>query len=175
MNHPSASDALRREAESKLIRHKQQYLHALPASSTKTALLNDLEELVNGVVLLGIPDELAWTICLEGKNHDTIGKSNLGFYLKTKLNFGNLEGFGFTFLRQMINLFPDRPLMSLLKAYFAYVGIPLSSDEERLPEPNRDAYDLILVSAAACRPVIMFHPFPFRKSSLLRLSSFSQI
>jgi hypothetical protein len=56
------------------------------------ALLNDLQELVDGVVLLGIPDELAWTICLEGKNHDTIGKIHSWVYSKMRLTFANFRG-----------------------------------------------------------------------------------
>jgi hypothetical protein len=71
-----------------------------------------------------------------------------------------LEGYDFAFMRQMMNLFPDRPLTSLLKAYFAYAGIPLSGDEERLPEPNRDAFDAILASIVSFRPTMISHPIP---------------
>jgi superkiller protein 3 len=75
--HPSTGDDLRRQTESKLIRYKQRYLHALPDSeesaSAKTAVLKELDELVNGVVLLRIPDELAWMIFMEGQDCEVIG------------------------------------------------------------------------------------------------------
>ena len=74
LNHPNTSDDVRRATESKLLRHKQSYLCALPISSEKTKVASELEDLVNGVVLLGIPDELAWTIFIEGKDCDTIGR-----------------------------------------------------------------------------------------------------
>jgi len=75
--HPSTGDELRRRTESKLLRYKQRYLYALPVTEesapAKTAALKELDELVNGVVLLRIPDELAWMIFLEGQDIETIG------------------------------------------------------------------------------------------------------
>jgi superkiller protein 3 len=77
LNHSNTSDDLRRITESKLLRHKQQYLHALPFSgkfsSAKAQVATEVEVLVNGAVLLGIPDELAWTIFIEGIDSDSIG------------------------------------------------------------------------------------------------------
>lgn len=32
---------------------------------------------MNGAVVLGIPDELAWSIFIEGKDCDTIGENGL--------------------------------------------------------------------------------------------------
>ncbi|KAF9222633.1 superkiller protein 3 [Gyrodon lividus] len=76
LNHPSTSDELRRSTETKLIRYKQQYFYALPiASSEKATLRLELDELVNGVVVIGVPDELSWSIFLEGKDSDTIYES----------------------------------------------------------------------------------------------------
>jgi hypothetical protein len=78
INHPGTSDELRRSTESKLLRHKQRYLFALPstgeAATTKAELAADVADLVNGVVLLEIPDELAWTMHLESKDVDTLGR-----------------------------------------------------------------------------------------------------
>lgn len=74
LNHPSTSDELRRSTEAKLIRYKQKYFYALPTTSPEKALLGEeLDELVNGVVIIGVPDELSWSIFLEGKDSDTIG------------------------------------------------------------------------------------------------------
>ena len=78
LNHPNTSDDLRRSTESKLLRHKQQYLYAIPAlresAALKTKIAGELESLVDGVVLLGIPDELAWNLFIDSKNCDTIGR-----------------------------------------------------------------------------------------------------
>ena len=77
MNHPNASDDLRRSTESKLLRYKQQLLHALPGTgdlaSKKQQLAAQLQDLVNGMVLLEIPDEAAWLIFIEGTDAPTIG------------------------------------------------------------------------------------------------------
>lgn len=78
LNHPNTPDDLRRVTDSKLLRHKQQYLHALPATGKlaplKAQIASELEGLVNGAIVLGIPDELAWTLYIEGKDCDTIGQ-----------------------------------------------------------------------------------------------------
>jgi superkiller protein 3 len=79
LNHPNTSDELRRQTESKLLRHKQAFLHALPAigdhSDHKTRLAKEVQELVDGMVLLSIPDELAWLVFLENKNAESIGQA----------------------------------------------------------------------------------------------------
>lgn len=78
LNHPNTPDDLRRIAESKLLRHKLRYLHALPLSGklapVKTQIAAEIEQLVHGAIVLGIPDEIAWTFFIEGKNSDSIGK-----------------------------------------------------------------------------------------------------
>jgi superkiller protein 3 len=40
----------------------------------KAQIATEVEQLVHGAVLLGLPDELAWTIFIEGKNSDSIGE-----------------------------------------------------------------------------------------------------
>jgi len=42
--------------------------------STKAQIASEVEALVNGAVVLRIPDELAWTIFIDGQNIDTIGQ-----------------------------------------------------------------------------------------------------
>lgn len=74
MSHPSASDELRRSTESKLLRHRLEHLRAAPpGSALKASLTAEVDQMVDGIVLLGIPDELAWTIELEGQDTDSIG------------------------------------------------------------------------------------------------------
>jgi superkiller protein 3 len=88
LNHPSTSDEFRRFIEAKLIQYKQQYFYAMPTTSSEKAALGlELDELVNGVVLLGVPDERSWSIFLEGKDSDTI----CGYSLLIELAEPNLR------------------------------------------------------------------------------------
>ena len=76
LNHPNTSDELRRETETKLLHLKQRHLFALPASGNsadKARLASELDELINGMVLLKIPDELAWTLLIESRDAAEIG------------------------------------------------------------------------------------------------------
>jgi hypothetical protein len=77
LNHPNTSDDLRRATESKLLRHRQRYLYAIPVSGEsaplKTRIAGELESLVDGIVLLGIPDLLAWNLFINSKDCETIG------------------------------------------------------------------------------------------------------
>ncbi|KAI0051258.1 TPR-like protein [Auriscalpium vulgare] len=147
MNHPNTSDDLRRLVESKLLRHKRAYLQALPTSRSdlKQRLAAEVQDLVNGMVLLQIPDELAWTIFIDSQDAETV------------------EGYGFDYLRQYMRLFPSVALTHLVKAYFTYSGIPLSEDEdgsdngsepsEPVPD-DADPYELILEAATALQTSI---------------------
>ncbi|KAK0440394.1 TPR-like protein [Desarmillaria tabescens] len=113
LNHPNTSDELRRETETKLLKHKQQYLYALPnTSEQKKKVLQQVEELINGAIILQLPDELAWALFLERKDVETI------------------DDYEYPLLRQYMALFPSHPLVSMLKGYFIYNGIPLTDDEE---------------------------------------------
>ena len=70
LNHPNTSDELRRDIEAKQLRYKQQYLQSIPATADGRALkkkvAHDLDELVQGIVLLKKPDELGWRMHFEG-------------------------------------------------------------------------------------------------------------
>ncbi len=52
-------------------------MHALPSTGATAALkmevAREIESLIDGAVLLHIPDELAWMLFLEGKDVETIG------------------------------------------------------------------------------------------------------
>ena len=80
LSHPAASDEIRREAESKLLKHKQQLLFALPATpqfaEQKTKLAQEVQDLVSGMVLLKIQNELAWSLYIESKDAKTIRESD---------------------------------------------------------------------------------------------------
>lgn len=75
INHPSTSDELRRSTEAKLFRYKLKHLKALPVNDRKKApTLRVVDEMMRGMILLKIPDELVWTQWLESKNAGRIGK-----------------------------------------------------------------------------------------------------
>lgn len=74
LNHPGTSDELRRDTESKLVRYKQQLFYVLPSTDPeKCQVGTQLDEIVNGIVSIGIPDEFAWCMWLEGRDTDTVG------------------------------------------------------------------------------------------------------
>lgn len=134
--HPSTGDDLRRQTESKLIRYKQRYLYAIPdtekSASAKTVALKELDELVNGVVLLGIPDELAWTIFLEGQDCD------------------NIAAYDRALMRQFMALFSTSPIALLLGGYFSYIGVPIADEEGKpLIVLEDDPFDTIINAFSA--------------------------
>ena len=74
INHPSTSDELRRSTEAKLFRYRLKYLKALPVNDPKKEMtLKLVDEMMRGMVLLDIPDELVWTQFLESKNAGQLG------------------------------------------------------------------------------------------------------
>ena len=138
LNHPNTSDDLRRATESKLLRHKQRYLYAIPVSRESAALkariAGELDSLVDGIVLLGIPDQMAWSLFINSKDCETIG----GFFLVREdlrcvadgFPFCT-EGYDFSTLRAYRGLFPSLPLTALVTGYFAYSGVPGESDADK--------------------------------------------
>lgn len=75
--HPYTSDELRRATEAKLLQFLHRFQCALPlsgdAGKRKLGIGKEVQELVDGVILLKIPNELAWCLYIEGRNTDTIG------------------------------------------------------------------------------------------------------
>lgn len=74
LRHPSTSDELRRSTEAKLFRYRLKYLKALSSKDPrKEEVFKHVDDMMRGVVLLEIPDELVWTEWLESKNAARIG------------------------------------------------------------------------------------------------------
>ncbi|KAG2745039.1 superkiller protein 3 [Suillus brevipes Sb2] len=135
LNHPSTSDELRRATESKLIRYKQQLFLALPSTDPEKRQVGmQLDEMVHGIVTIGIPDEFAWCMWFEGRDSDTV------------------EGLGLAYLKQFIELFPTSTLALMLTGYFAYSKV--TNDDEGSTEEltfavDSDPYDIILDAFSA--------------------------
>jgi len=89
MNHPKCSDDLLRVTESKLLRCKANYLHALPITdefiATKGQIREEVNELIRGAVLLRLPDEFAWTLYIEEQDCENICK--LSFYRMVSITY----------------------------------------------------------------------------------------
>jgi superkiller protein 3 len=74
LNHPNTPDELRRQTESKQLRHKRDHLLSLPLDDPmKRQLAIEVEKLISGVVLLRIADELAWSVFIDGQDCEVIG------------------------------------------------------------------------------------------------------
>ncbi|TFK54052.1 TPR-like protein [Heliocybe sulcata] len=112
LNHPNTSDETRRTVEGKLLRHRQRYLYCLPDSDEKAKVAAEVESIINGVVLLGLPDELAWVLYIDGMDSET------------------LEGYDYSVFWRFIGLFPASVISELLRAWFAYKGIPDPEQED---------------------------------------------
>ncbi|TFK25481.1 superkiller protein 3 SKI3 [Coprinopsis marcescibilis] len=121
LNHPNATDDLRLSTEAKLLRLTRRHLLSIPQANhdQKTRLLQELEDLVQGGVLLKRPDELAWEMCLEWQDYvdvDEIDTANLFSYLE---------------------IFPKNNLSEVLRAYLLFRNIHwLRDDVESKEKPD---------------------------------------
>ncbi|KIY73049.1 superkiller protein 3 [Cylindrobasidium torrendii FP15055 ss-10] len=123
-NHPRTSEEVRRQTENKLLDFKKNYLFALPPTSPeKKRLFTEVEEIVNGVVLLKLPNELAWMLFFDTKDTDTV------------------EGYDYSTLRLFVELFPSHYLADMIRGYFMYYNIPLQLEGEE--EKADDAPDTV--------------------------------
>jgi hypothetical protein len=76
LNHPNTPDELRRQTESKQLRHKRDLLFSLPLDDPmKRQLAIEVDKLISGAVLLRIADELAWSAFIDGQDCQVIGTS----------------------------------------------------------------------------------------------------
>lgn len=104
--------------------------------------------MVDGAVVLGVPDDLAWTIFIEVKDCDTIGWCRFVLSVDVMLIrsiFFRIDGYDFALLRQFMGLFPALPLTTLLKGYCVYMDISLSEE----PEGEEDDEDGKLKTVSA--------------------------
>ena len=89
LNHPHTSDELRRSTEAKLFRYKLAHLRAVaPDSEDKIKLLNTVQEMARGAVLLGVNDELAWVTFIE-----LLDASRIGWYLPLQYDILDAHSF----------------------------------------------------------------------------------
>ena len=79
INHVNATDEVRRATEAKLLRYKMRLRNSLDNSGDegplKLGLTKEIEDVLAGVVLLDIKDDLAWETYFDSKDVDEIGMS----------------------------------------------------------------------------------------------------
>src|SRR6266567_7483269 len=84
LNHPSTSDELRQATESKQLRNKQNFLHSIPATKEnlplKQRISSEIDDLVDGIILLHKQDELGWNIFFESKDCEDMSQCLLYLY-----------------------------------------------------------------------------------------------
>jgi superkiller protein 3 len=77
INHAHTSDELRRQTEAKLLQFKYRCLYAVPMdrdnAKLKVELGREVQNLVEGIILLNIPNTLAWEIMLETQDVGSAG------------------------------------------------------------------------------------------------------
>ncbi|KAJ7072456.1 TPR-like protein [Mycena amicta] len=138
LNHPNTSDQLRRATDAKLLRYKYRLLCALPVGDRRKSVASrEVDELVAGTIALGIPDDLAWSLCLDA------------------LESADMSDYPVPLLRQFMLLFPSAPLTAMLKAYSIYSGVSyidgLSPSAVDPFDAMQDAYTSLANSIIATR------------------------
>jgi len=122
-----------------------QHLEALPNSGpeakSKRQLLSEVESLCNGVILLGLPDELAWMFIIDNRDVYNIGMSVVRGTMSILTNLYLPEDYDFRTLRRFTEIFPDLPQTKLIHGYFNYMGNPISLDEAEEEEKSKDGSD----------------------------------
>ncbi|PVG02399.1 TPR-like protein [Serendipita vermifera] len=121
LNHAKTSDDLRRSTEASLLQRRKQKLWSIPsADSEKDKLRKEFMGMVDGMVLINIPNELAWTLYFEAKDND------------------DLDTYSLSEIRSMINLLPHAPMAKMWKAWLLFRRIPEVED----PEEPQDIPDI---------------------------------
>ena len=163
LNHPNTPDELRRRTEAKQLRRKRDHLHSLPLNDPmKRQLAIEVEKLISGAVLLRVGDELAWSAFIDGQDCETIGTEKC-FSPTSYVLIELPEGYDYDILRQYLKLFPDEVLSRLIQTYLAYLGVPLS-DEEETAVPSASLDNVFgIISVRFVLLVLAYSPLGFTK------------
>jgi hypothetical protein len=106
------------------------------------------------MVVLNLPDELAWTICVDWRDFEVIGVS-IPCY-------ANSEMYGKMFIQDLIRIIPDSGLAKVLSAYLssALSTFPPEKpdeddDEENRQEPVNDVTQEDVLDAMIVHPLTL--------------------
>ncbi|KAG8917885.1 Superkiller protein 3 [Tulasnella sp. 418] len=160
MNHPNTPDDSRRAIESKLFRHKLEHLFALQDNekegSKKRQLREEVEGMINGVILLKIADELAWTIYLDGED------------------CSELAGYDAENFQRFLRIFPYHPFALTVQGILVYLGFDLNDKED--DDGDKDKVDGPTHNVEIPDPVdLILRGFDEAKDSILAHRATSQI
>ena len=92
------------------------YLRSCSKKEEKERLVKEVDEMVDGIVLLDKPDELGWRVFFE--------RADFGG------GVGYERGFGKDHVRRYILLFPREPLARLFRVFWRYIGRSLGEKEK---------------------------------------------
>lgn len=128
LNHPRTSDTLRRTTEASLLNRKRERLWSLELNDpTKQQLYKEVADMVAGMVLIKIPNELAWSLYFD------------------MTDVADLHQYKLEDIRALLSILPQSPLAQLWKAWMRSENIPESEDEEDAPEQdNTDPLDVVI-------------------------------
>lgn len=117
----------RRTFESKLLRHAWETLLVCPLEE-KDIRRDKVWRVAHGMVVLNLPDELAWTISVDWRDFEMIGRLIIYEYAD------ELEMYGVLFLQDLIRVIPQSGLAKVLSAY-------LKSELSRFPSEDLGTED----------------------------------
>ncbi|KAG8761021.1 Superkiller protein 3 [Serendipita sp. 396] len=127
LNHPRTDDELRRSIEASLLQRKRERLWSLDsADPAKEALRQEVTEMVNGIVLLKIPNEFAWCQYFETADFESIDEYNLRD------------------IRMFLTILPDSHMAQLWRAWLRLKNLPENEEEEFVLEDDSDPLDWLL-------------------------------
>ena len=131
--------------------------------SLKLPLSQQLDEMVDGIILLNTPDELCWKIFFEGRDCEDMCKLLLFGFTTPLLIFCLLAGYEKEHVREYIKLFPESTLASLFKGYFACMNTSLAADDDEehsLYVPTDvDPVDTLLVRSCLTQSIFLLIVF----------------
>jgi superkiller protein 3 len=116
----------RRLYESKLLRRASETLMVCSAEE-KENRRDTVWRIAHGMVALNLPDELAWTICVDWRDFEAIGKPTTRWSRQSN----NAELYGKVFLEDLIRSVPKSGLAKVLSAY-------LASELSRFPPDEKE-------------------------------------
>ena len=126
----SENAEIRRIYESNLLHHAWETL-LVCSPEEKDTRRDTVWRIARGMVVLNIPDELSWTICVDWKDFEAIG-------MVESMYSDVLEMYGKTFIQDLVRTIPQAGLAKVLSAY---MHSELSSFPPETPIENGDGGD----------------------------------
>lgn len=118
----------------------------------KHELSKEIDELIRGVILLKIPDELAWTLYVEEQDCEAMCEFTLYRINCRATKWLHQADYDYSVMKQLIEVLPDSVLAEAFQCYYEYISEGLSEqgnegeeDEEKASKHGEDPFDGIMV------------------------------